>query len=108
MSDAVAPQPAYAAAIHRAVATGDALPHDCDVLERALTARVATNLTDADAEVDLEHLENAALTVVRQWTSQRTESLLPHDVSSEAQINQFVDSLCEKVHLPWPLCAARA
>lgn len=105
MANGTASAAEYEFVIHQVVAeTG--VPSDVQrVLERALSERVRANVERSQRQFDAGVLRDALIPALRDFASFGTEGLRPEELT-EADVAAFFDSLCERFHLPYPLCPA--
>jgi hypothetical protein len=88
-------------------ATGDAglSGDDREVVASALTERVRMNISRSRRALDPAQLSSAVTTAVRELAAQQPEGIRTEELS-QAHVNAFLDSLCDRIRLPYPLCPA--
>jgi hypothetical protein len=70
----------------------------------ALIDRVQANLRQhPDKAIDLREFERGVRTIARQATATGQETVPPSELST-AQASVFINGLCDRYDLPWPIC----
>lgn len=128
-----AAQYAFEPIVDEAIVESSLTSDERDVVAQALKARMQVNFErHPTREIDVEALRSAISESVSTLSQRPTESQGPledqghilYDVGTErrphlriqkgphsealteAHVNSLLDSLCEHVHFPWPLCKA--
>lgn len=105
MTDGTASAADYESIIRQATGDAGLSGDDREMVASALTERVRTNISRSRGAVDPAQLSRAVTTAVRDLAAQQTEGLRTEGLS-QADVNAFLDSLCDRIHLPYPLCPA--
>jgi hypothetical protein len=71
----------------------------------ALLDRVQTNLEDSRGVFDLGEFEEGVRTIAQQVASVRQETVPPSELSA-SEVGVLISGLCDRIHLPWPICPA--
>lgn len=71
----------------------------------AILGRVQTNLRQPHAAADLGEFEAGVRAIAQQVAAVRRQTVAPSEPST-SEVNALINGLCQRYHLPWPICPA--
>lgn len=106
MSTAGGTEPAYEAVLNQAVESSELLPEQRQVLQDALAGRIRRNTGKASHDVDQARLSAAVEQISAELRGPARSDAIEQQPLSVRQVDSVIDDLCERYHLPWPICPA--
>jgi len=93
--------------VRRAMDQSELPDRQREIVKDVLIGRIRRNAGASTREVDHEQLFSSVEQILGELArpSVRHDFAEPQPLSVE-QVNSVVDSLCERYHLPWPICPA--
>jgi hypothetical protein len=97
----------YADIVHRGMENSSINETDRDIVGNAILARIITNTRDSSRAVDPSELRSSVEETSRQIQAE-IDRLQGLGIAGAAgpNIGRLLDGICERIHLPWPICCA--
>jgi hypothetical protein len=97
----------YAAVVRRGVEDSSISVANRDIVEDVILARIVTNTRDSFRTVDPSELRSSVEESARQLQAE-IDRLKGLGIAGAAGPNmgKLLDGICERIHLPWPICCA--
>jgi hypothetical protein len=97
----------YAEIVRRGVADSSISEANRDIVANAILARVIINTGDSSRAVDPSELRSSVEETARQIQAE-IDRLRGLGIAGAAGPNmgRLLDGICERIHLPWPICCA--
>ena len=97
----------YVAIVRRGVEDSSISEANRDIAENAILARIITNTGGSSRAVDPSELRSSVEDTARQLQAE-IDRLQGLGIAGAAgpNIGRLLDGICERIHLPWPICCA--
>jgi hypothetical protein len=97
----------YAEIVRRGVADSSISEANRDIVENAILARIISNTRDSARAVDPTELRSSVEDTARQLQAE-IDRLQGFGIAGAAgpNIGRLLDRICERIHLPYPICRA--
>ena len=97
----------YAAVVRRGVEDSPVSEANRGIVENAILARIITNTRDSARTVDPSELRSSVEETAEQLQAE-IDRVLGLGIAGAAgpNIGKLLDDICERIHLPWPICCA--
>jgi len=97
----------YAEVVRRGVEESSISEASRGVVEEAILARIIANTRDSSRVVDQSELRSSVEETARQLQAE-IDRLRGLGIAGAAgpNVKRLLDGICERIHLPWPICCA--
>ena len=97
----------YAAIVRRGVEDSSISEANREITENAILARIIANTRDSSRVVDQSELRSSVEETARRLQAE-IDRLRGLGIAGAAgpNIGRLLDGICERIHLPWPICSA--
>lgn len=105
MTDTPGQVPDFEGIINRVLEDAPITATERRTIATTILGRVRRNLERSEAVVDLGQFEEGVRIIAQQVAVALPQTEPPSELSA-SQVNFLISGLCERIHLPWPICPA--